>query len=222
MLFGAIDLAEARWCQIRRSRWYIPGLLTKFSPNFYVLSPGEFHSLLYSSLLTATSWAQKIIVILSELFSVTLPPLPIYIILYYLRSHYLLLYVLLTWAGSLTRPSPIKSGSSLLRTPDFRYLTSFDAAEVRDPDASRPREAPLYVSGNFAYFWGQNGWNPCGKLHIFDSLGGLKWGTLGVYCIFLSQIRQNFCESHIHRWYQYHQIKSAQDICQQTTTKKLN
>jgi hypothetical protein len=33
-------------------------------------------------------------------------------------------------AGSLARPSPIKSGSSLLRTPDFRYLTSFDAAEV--------------------------------------------------------------------------------------------
>jgi hypothetical protein len=83
ILFGAIDLAEARWCQIGRSRWYIPGLLTKFSPNFYVLSPGEFHTLLYSSLLTAMSWAQKIIFTLSKLFSSPSHLSQFYFIYYY-------------------------------------------------------------------------------------------------------------------------------------------
>jgi len=57
--------------------------------------------------------------------------------------------------------------------------------QIRGAD-NRPREAPPYVSGKFAYFWGQNGPNPCCTLHIFEPQDPPKRKILVVYCIFLA------------------------------------
>ena len=55
----------------------------------------------------------------------------------------------------------------------------------------RPHEAPLYVSGKFAYFWAPNQPYLSGKLHIFG-LEDCSFGrNLGVYCIFLTDFQLN-------------------------------
>jgi hypothetical protein len=58
----------------------------------------------------------------------------------------------------------------------------------------RPREAPLDVSGKFAYFWASNWPYLSGELHIFGLPGRAFEQILGVFCIFFTDFWLNFAD----------------------------
>jgi hypothetical protein len=82
-----------------------------------------------------------------------------------------------------TRRQPSDRGRGRVQTEDDEQNLS----RLR-----RPREAPSYVSGKFAYFWGENWSDPGGNLHILRPLGDQFWPIFSVYCIFLGNIWENF------------------------------